>query len=70
MLSRARDRRALSQKLSGHTLGETEGDNEDLKSWIKRTKKSERELATRRAQELELQDKQFQDEYTAGTLAW
>jgi len=39
-----------------------------LKSWIKRTKKRERELAAKRAQELELQDKQFQDEYTAGAL--
>jgi U4/U6.U5 tri-snRNP-associated protein 1 len=65
--SRARDRSALNEKLSGHTLGEAaQGENEDLKSWIKRTKKRERELATKRAQELELQDKQFQDEYTAG----
>jgi len=67
--SRARDRNALNEKLSGHTLGEAaQGEHEDLKSWIKRTKKRERELAAKRAQELELQDKQFQDEYTAGAL--
>lgn len=69
MSSRARNRSALNEKLSGHTLGEaTQGENEDLKSWIKRIKKRERELATKRAEELEIQDQQFQTGYTAGAL--
>jgi U4/U6.U5 tri-snRNP-associated protein 1 len=58
----------LNEKLSGQTLGEAaHGENDDLGSWIKRTKKRERELAAKKAQELESQDKQFQDEYTSGT---
>ena len=43
---------------------------EDLKSWIKRTKKRERELAAKRARELELQDIQFQNEYTTGAMSF
>jgi len=67
MSSRARDRSALNEKLSGHTLGEASHDEkEDIKSWIRRTKKRERELAAKRAEELEIQDQQFQTGYTAG----
>lgn len=59
----------LNEKLSGQTLGEAaQGENEDLKSWIKRTIKRERELAAKRAEELEVQDQQFQAGYTAGAL--
>jgi U4/U6.U5 tri-snRNP-associated protein 1 len=60
----------LNEKLSGQTLGQAlEGENEDLRSWIKKTKKRERELAERRAQELENQDQQFQNEYTSGMIS-
>lgn len=66
-LNRAKDRKTLNERLAGRTLGEAdEGDGEDLKSWIKKTKKRERELAEKRAQELENQDQQFQNEYTSG----
>ena len=68
-LTRAKDRKALNERLAGRTLGEAdEGDAEDLKSWIKKTKKRERELAEKRAQELENQDQQFQNEYTSGMV--
>ena len=68
-LTRAKDRKVLNERLAGRTLGEAdEGDGEDLKSWIKKTKKRERELAEKRAQELENQDQQFQNEYTSGMV--
>ena len=68
-LNRAKDRKALNERLAGRTLGQAdEGDAEDLKSWIKKTKKHERELAEKRAQELENQDQQFQNEYTSGMI--
>ena len=68
-LNREKDRKALNERLAGRTLGEAdEGDDEDLKSWIKKTKKRERELAEKRAQELENQDQQFQNEYTSGMV--
>jgi U4/U6.U5 tri-snRNP-associated protein 1 len=59
----------LNEKLAGRTLGEADEEEEtDLKAWIKKTKKRERELAAKRAQELENQDKLFQDEYTSGIM--
>ena len=65
--NRAKDRKTLNERLVGRTLGEAdEGDVEDSKSWIKKTKKRERELAEKRAQELKNQDQQFQNEYTSG----
>ena len=68
-INRAKDRKTLNEKLSGHTLGEAEeGDADDLKSWIKKTKKREREMAEKRAQELENQDQQFQNEYTSSMI--
>lgn len=57
----------MNEKLSGKSLGAVEeGGDDDLKTWIKKTKKRERELAAKRAQELESQDNQYQDEYRAG----
>jgi len=48
-------------------LGEAvEGEEEDVKSWIKKSKKREQELVAKRAQELESQDQNFQEEYTSG----
>jgi len=67
VVNRARDRRALNEKLSGPTLGEPgEEEKEDLKSWIKRTKKRQRELAERKSREFKSQDQQSQEEYTSG----
>ena len=69
IFNRAKDRRALNEKLIGHTLGEgDEGDTADVKSWIKKTKKRQRELAEKRAMELENQDQLFQNEYTSGIV--
>ena len=68
-LQKAKDRKALNQKLVGHTLGEAGDDDEDdLKSWLKKSKKREKEAAARREKELEEQDKLFQQEYTASDL--
>jgi hypothetical protein len=65
--NRAKDKAALNEKLSGKSLGAVEdGGDVDLKTWIKKTKKRERELAAKRKQESESQDKQHQDEYRAG----
>lgn len=42
--------------------------NEDLKSWIKRTKKQERALGAKREQEFESQDQKFEESYTSMRL--
>src|SRR5271163_685654 len=68
-LQKAKDRKALNQKLVGHTLGEAaEEEDDDLKSWLKKSKKREREAAAKREKDLEEQDKLFQQEYTANDL--
>lgn len=67
-LKKARDRKALNEKLVGKTLAEPEAEEEDLKSWIKKTKRREKEMAEQRARELESQDKMFQEEYTEQDL--
>jgi U4/U6.U5 tri-snRNP-associated protein 1 len=59
----------LNAQLAGPTLGEATSQEEDLKSWVKRSKKQARELAARRAKELELQDQQFQDAYAECTVS-
>ena len=67
-LRRAKDRKALNERLAGRTLGEADDDEpQDVKAWIKTSKRRERELAAKRAAELEQQDKEFQEEYTSGT---
>jgi U4/U6.U5 tri-snRNP-associated protein 1 len=67
-LRKAKDRKTLNEQLVGRTLADVEEDGpQDLKAWIKRSKKQERELAAKRAAELEQQDKEFQSEYTSGT---
>jgi U4/U6.U5 tri-snRNP-associated protein 1 len=66
-LRKAKDRKALNERLAGRTLGDAEEDGSlDVKAWIKKSKKRERELAAKRAAELEQQDKEFQEEYTSG----
>jgi len=62
-LIRVRNRRELHASLKGATLGDADGDDDTLK-WIKRSKKSEKELARKRQAELEQMDKVFQEEYT------
>jgi U4/U6.U5 tri-snRNP-associated protein 1 len=65
-LQKNREKKALTEKLAGRTLAEPDDEQEeDLKSWIKRTKKRERELAAKKAEDLEDQDKLFQEEYTS-----
>jgi len=67
-LRKARDRKALNERLVGRTLGEANDDEPlDVKAWVKRSRKRQRELAAKRAAELEQQDKEFQEEYTSGT---
>jgi U4/U6.U5 tri-snRNP-associated protein 1 len=63
---REKDRKALNEKLEGKSLGAADGKEEDLKSWIKRTKKRERDLVAKEAQELESQSRQPQDIYREG----
>lgn len=66
-LRKAKDRKALNERLAGRTLGEAgEDESLDVKAWIRKSKKREREMAAKRAAELEQQDKEFQDEYTSG----
>ena len=57
----------LHERLSGPTLGDAI-QNEDLKSWIKRTKKQERASAAKREQEFETQDQVFEESYTSSQL--
>lgn len=47
----------------GATLGDAEDEATDARSWIKRAKKKEKELAAKRAAELESADKAVQDTY-------
>jgi U4/U6.U5 tri-snRNP-associated protein 1 len=70
-LRRAEDRKALNEKLSGPTLADVEGDHVDSKSWIKRTKQRERELALaeQKRHDFESLDQQFQDVYTESNTA-
>src|SRR5580704_17308528 len=59
----------LNERLTGGTLGDRLEDNkDDWKSWIKDSKKRERELmlAKQKARELESQDQHFQ-EYAEST---
>jgi len=62
-LQKSRERKALNEKLSGKTLGEADGEEEDLMAWIKRTKKREKE-ATKKGKEVHTEEKQ-RDEYTS-----
>lgn len=60
---RVRNKRELNAKLAGTTLGEAD-DVDDLKKWVKKSKKKEKELARKRQEELESMDKAFQADYT------
>jgi U4/U6.U5 tri-snRNP-associated protein 1 len=47
-LKKARDRKTLNERLAGKTLADPEGEEEDLNSWIKKTKRRDKELAAQR----------------------
>lgn len=61
--NRVRNKQELHAKLKGTTLGEAD-ENDDTLTWLKRSKKREKELSLKRQKELEEMDKQFQAEYT------
>ncbi|OCF38162.1 U4/U6.U5 tri-snRNP-associated protein 1 [Kwoniella heveanensis BCC8398] len=66
-IAKQRNKSALNAKLKGSTLGDTNADDSlDAKSWIKKQKKREkvraREMAERRAREMEEQDRAVYDE--------
>jgi U4/U6.U5 tri-snRNP-associated protein 1 len=54
----------LNRRLAGATLGDADTAAEDTLSWIKKSKKREKELAKKRQQEQAAQDSQAQEEYT------
>src|SRR5271170_7921788 len=66
-IQKVRNKFKLHERLSGPTLGDAT-QKEDLKSWIKRTKKQERALAAKRQQEFETQDQMFEESYTSMQL--
>ena len=58
----------MNEKLDGETLGAAqEGDSEDWKSWIKRTKQGQKRLATKQKKGLENEEQPFEEKYTEGT---
>ena len=61
-----RNKRELNARLAGATLGDADaGDTDDVKRWIKKSKKREKQLAQKRMEELEDMDKLLQgEEYT------
>ncbi|WVR07742.1 hypothetical protein IAU60_004785 [Kwoniella sp. DSM 27419] len=70
-IEKARNRSALNAKLKGSTLGDANADDSlDAKSWIKKQKKREKirakEMADRRAREMEEQDKVYDERDLAG----
>ncbi|KZV88906.1 hypothetical protein EXIGLDRAFT_163275 [Exidia glandulosa HHB12029] len=68
---RLKNKRELNAGLKGRSLadlGADEGDVDDAKKWIKRSKKQEKLLAKRRQEELDDLDKAIQEEYTEKDL--
>ncbi|KZT56921.1 SART-1 protein [Calocera cornea HHB12733] len=59
---KARNKRELNKRLKGATLGDADASLDDAKSWLKASKRREKELAERRQRELENQDQVFQGE--------
>jgi U4/U6.U5 tri-snRNP-associated protein 1 len=63
-LQRNKDRKALTEKLTGKTLGEADDDEEeDLMAWIRRTKKREKESA-KKGKEVK-DDAESREEYSS-----
>ena len=63
-LRRVRNRRELNTGLKGATLGDADDDADDTKSWLKKNKKKEKELAAKRLKEIESMDDAAQGEYS------
>jgi len=61
---RVRNRRELSARLKGATLGDPDDDVDNAKGWLKKSKKKERELAAKRLKEIESMDDAAQGEYS------
>lgn len=59
-----RNRRELNARLKGTTLGDADDDVDNAKSWLKKSKKKERELAAKRLKEIESMDDAAQAEYS------
>ncbi|KZO91587.1 SART-1 protein [Calocera viscosa TUFC12733] len=59
---KARNKRELNKRLKGATLGDADASLDDAKSWLKASKRREKELAERRQRELESMDQVFQGE--------
>jgi U4/U6.U5 tri-snRNP-associated protein 1 len=62
-----RNRKELNASLKGATLGDPDGDEDNLK-FIKKLKKREKELAKKRLQELDNMDQEIQQEYSERTF--
>jgi len=65
-VQKIRDKVKLHERLSGPTLGNT-NEEEELKSWVKKSKKQERALPVNHEQEFESRDQMFQ-QYTSDQL--
>ncbi|KAG8722995.1 hypothetical protein FRC09_005179 [Ceratobasidium sp. 395] len=68
-IAKSRNQLELNRRLVGATLGDAEDEATDARSWIKRAKKKEKELAAKRQAELESMDKMAQQTYDESDLA-
>lgn len=59
-----RNKRDLNAKLKGATLGDADNDADDMKAWLRKSKKKEKELSVKRLKEIESMDDAAQGEYS------
>ena len=59
-----RNRQELNASLKGATLGDADDDVDDTLNWVKRNKRKEKELASKRRQELENRDRNAVGDYS------
>ena len=64
---RVRNRRELNARLKGTTLGDADDDVDNTRSWLKKNKKKEKELAAKRLKEIQSMDDAAQGEYGEST---
>lgn len=59
-----KNKRELNSSLKGSTLGDVDPDVDDVRKWVKQSKKKQKELAlaAQRQKEIENMDNQFQDD--------
>ncbi|QRV75487.1 U4/U6,U5 tri-snRNP-associated protein snu66 [Ceratobasidium sp. AG-Ba] len=67
-IAKSRNQLELNKRLVGATLGDDEDEGLDARSWIKRAKKKEKELAAKRQAELESMGKAAQQTYGESDL--